>query len=413
MSIHSELENLIERGQIIQAVKRYREVFGSSLKDSKAAVDMYRHHGHWPDEPPAQLQPSENQASESLDTALLTQEVRALWSDGMKVNAIKRYREETGAGLKESKQAVETMCADIVIDGGIEPESHPAHTVRNTEESLSVTSESQMPEPQLQSTSSEVPVLQLIAKDHPIWEALKEEGLSSKEMMMVEAVCNLEDGVLIVGPHQIRFWVDRFHKWIERLDIERADVTKVELSNIGQKTRLVVRHKRGNARFQGIEAETAKQFEQAMRPKMQKSTSRTPTQLPIVQSQMSQDEKIGRVIDWIIDQPLPNGDKTLKKMQHRISRSRFRPAAEQLIDDVQSKGQGQIDLVEVLNLGTFLKLEWPVTLTAQDYKALLEAEWSPPPENMARQKGRSIFGCLLLLAVSAIVAAAVFVFVFA
>ena len=67
-----------------------------------------------------------------LDAALLTQEVRALWSDGMKVNAIKRYREETGAGLKESKQAVEAMCADIVIDGGIEPESHPAQTVRNT-----------------------------------------------------------------------------------------------------------------------------------------------------------------------------------------------------------------------------------------------------------------------------------------
>ena len=53
--------------------------------------------------------------------------------------------------------------------------------------------------------------------------------------------------------------MDRFHKWIERLDIERADVTKVELSNIGQKTRLVVSHKRGNARFQGIEAEIAKQ----------------------------------------------------------------------------------------------------------------------------------------------------------
>ncbi|MGC6508855.1 MAG: hypothetical protein ACON4U_10590 [Myxococcota bacterium] len=412
MSIHSELESLIKRGQIIQAVKRYREVFGSSLKDSKAAIDMYRHHGHWPDDSPAQLQPSENQVSESLDTALLTQEVRALWSDGMKVNAIKRYREETGAGLKESKQMVEAICADIVIDGGIEPETYPAQTVRNTEGSLSGTSESQMPEPQLQSTS-EIPVLQLIAKDHPIWEALKEAGLSSEEMMMVEAVCNLEDGVLIVGPHQIRFWVDRFHKWIERLDIERADVTKVELSNIGQKTRLVVRHKRGSARFQGIEAEIAKQFEQAMRPKLQKSTSLTPTELPIVQSLMSQDEKIGRVIDWIIDQPLPNGDKTLKKMQHRISRSRFRPAAEQLIDDVQSKGQGQIDLVEVLFLGTFLKLEWSLTLTAQDYKALLEAEWSPPPENMAPPKGRSIFGCLLLLAVSAIVAAAVFVLIFA
>ena len=146
---------------------------------------------------------------------------------------------------------------------------------------------------------------------------------------MVEAVCNLEDGILIVGPQKVRFWVDRFHKWIERLDIERADVTKVELSRIGQKTRLVVRHTRGTARFQDIEAEIATQFEQAIGSNSPQPTGASSAQLPMAKSQMSQDEKVGRVIDWIIDQPLPNGDKTLKKLQHRISRSRFRPAAEQ------------------------------------------------------------------------------------
>ena len=86
---------------------------------------MYRHHGRWADQPPVPHEPSEKQSSETVDTAVLTQEVRALWADGMKINAIKRYREETGAGLKESKRLVEAMCADIVIDDGMTPEHSP------------------------------------------------------------------------------------------------------------------------------------------------------------------------------------------------------------------------------------------------------------------------------------------------
>ena len=36
-------------------------------------------------------------------------ELRSLLADGRKINAIKRYREETGAGLTEAKQAVEAL----------------------------------------------------------------------------------------------------------------------------------------------------------------------------------------------------------------------------------------------------------------------------------------------------------------
>ena len=102
--------------------------------------------------------------------AMLTQEVRDLWAAGLKVKAIKRYRVETGAGLKESKRLVEAMCADIGVDGGLASETTQPFKIWIPLCRMRQSLRFRFSQPQV--VSSEVPVLGLVAKDHPIWDAL-------------------------------------------------------------------------------------------------------------------------------------------------------------------------------------------------------------------------------------------------
>ena len=85
--------------------------------------------------------------------------------------------------------------------------------------------------------------------------------------------------------------MDRFHKWIERLDIERADVTKVVPQQDWSEDQIGGPSQTGTARFQDIEAEIATQFEQAIGSNSPQPTGSSSAQLPMTKSQMSQDEK--------------------------------------------------------------------------------------------------------------------------
>ena len=49
-----------------------------------------------------------------LSDAELTDQVKALLFANLKINAIKLYREQTGIGLKDAKDAVEAMERDLV-----------------------------------------------------------------------------------------------------------------------------------------------------------------------------------------------------------------------------------------------------------------------------------------------------------
>ena len=102
----AELRTLLAEGRKIEAIKRYREQTGAGLAEAKQAVEALEQ-----GEPP----PAGEPADSSLEA-----EVLALLEQGRKIQAIKLYRERTGAGLKEAKDAVEALGEDgrIVTPSG-------------------------------------------------------------------------------------------------------------------------------------------------------------------------------------------------------------------------------------------------------------------------------------------------------
>ncbi|QSW21420.1 ribosomal protein L7/L12 [Clostridium gasigenes] len=102
-----ELKNLIEQGEKIKAIKKYRIVTGLGLKEAKDYVD------------------SLNKFDQSAvsDTMLenIDVELKNLIEEGKKIKAIKRYRIVTGLGLKEAKDYVDSLSKSnkIVISDAV------------------------------------------------------------------------------------------------------------------------------------------------------------------------------------------------------------------------------------------------------------------------------------------------------
>jgi ribosomal protein L7/L12 len=96
-NLNAELLDLLAAGRKIQAIKRYREATGAGLGAAKAAVENLERGGELP--PPPTVEP------------LTEREVLAHWDELGKIAAVKFYREATGAGLKEAKDAVEAIAA--------------------------------------------------------------------------------------------------------------------------------------------------------------------------------------------------------------------------------------------------------------------------------------------------------------
>lgn len=97
-SLHAELQALLSEGRKLEAIRLYRERTGAGLMESKDAVEALAR-----GEPPAEAGP--------MDSALQS-EILSLLEQARKIEAIKLYRERTGAGLKEAKVAVEALAAD-------------------------------------------------------------------------------------------------------------------------------------------------------------------------------------------------------------------------------------------------------------------------------------------------------------
>jgi ribosomal protein L7/L12 len=107
----AEVRRWVAAGEKIQAIKRWRELTGLGLAESKAAVDALFAQGL-----PALLQsvpqghgslpPPTSRGQPSPELVL---EARQLVATGKKIEAIKRWREATGLGLKEAKDAVEAL----------------------------------------------------------------------------------------------------------------------------------------------------------------------------------------------------------------------------------------------------------------------------------------------------------------
>lgn len=99
----AELTSLIDNGQKIEAIQKYRERTGVGLAEAKSAIEQIG------DRLGGAGQPLNNRSDVPSDSA--DGEVLDLMRSGQKIAAIKRYRETHGGGLKEAKEAVEALAA--------------------------------------------------------------------------------------------------------------------------------------------------------------------------------------------------------------------------------------------------------------------------------------------------------------
>ena len=101
----------LAHGRKIEAIKIYRAQTGVGLKEAKDAVEMFER-GQTPPSPstpgPAPVIPGHV----NLD------EIRRLLAAGNKLEAIKRYREQTGTGLKEALDVIDAMPEARTAAGG-------------------------------------------------------------------------------------------------------------------------------------------------------------------------------------------------------------------------------------------------------------------------------------------------------
>lgn len=101
------IHELLHEQQLINAVKYYREVTGSSLAEAKEAIEeMARDESV---KPPDDVR--------DMDNPILISRIKSLLARNRKIDAVKIYREEYGIGLKEAKNAVDRIHASMKQDG--------------------------------------------------------------------------------------------------------------------------------------------------------------------------------------------------------------------------------------------------------------------------------------------------------
>lgn len=98
----NEVWDLAKSGAIVEAVKRYRESTGCDLRTAKDAIDRMIATGGVAGHALPQSPPTEHLEAEILDIA----------KNQGKIAAIKRYREARGCGLKDAKEAVDSILAE-------------------------------------------------------------------------------------------------------------------------------------------------------------------------------------------------------------------------------------------------------------------------------------------------------------
>jgi ribosomal protein L7/L12/sugar lactone lactonase YvrE/DNA-directed RNA polymerase subunit RPC12/RpoP len=102
-----EIKRLVQSGQKIEAIKQYREVFKTSLKEAKEAVEQLA------DGKPIAITYSSYQPAGFFTGEpshfLVEAEIRQIVQNGKKIDAIRRYREVYQVGLKEAKDAIDHL----------------------------------------------------------------------------------------------------------------------------------------------------------------------------------------------------------------------------------------------------------------------------------------------------------------
>jgi ribosomal protein L7/L12 len=100
--IDADIRELVRRGRIIEAIRQHRARHGGTLLTARAAIEALR----W--DITQAVGPTHSSLEAEIDQLLRTSQ---------KILAIKRYREVTGVGLKEAKDAVDAR-ADALAKRG-------------------------------------------------------------------------------------------------------------------------------------------------------------------------------------------------------------------------------------------------------------------------------------------------------
>ena len=95
-SFEEEIRELLESGNKILAIKRYREKTGAGLAEAKAAVESFEAGGRFSE----RVQP---------DNPDVMGELVSLLGHGEKIKAIKLCRQTYSVGLKEAKDAIDLI----------------------------------------------------------------------------------------------------------------------------------------------------------------------------------------------------------------------------------------------------------------------------------------------------------------
>jgi ribosomal protein L7/L12 len=93
----------------IEAIKLYREATGAGLAEAKRAVEELEEQWRSGLSSPDVTMPGPGAGPGNIPTPLQLDQIRRAACDGDKIQAIKLYREATGLGLAEAKQAVERL----------------------------------------------------------------------------------------------------------------------------------------------------------------------------------------------------------------------------------------------------------------------------------------------------------------
>lgn len=96
LDLDASVANLLERRQKLQAIKLYRESTGVGLREAKEAVEA--------------IERTMGGSRNGVEGGLVDpDELQRLILAGQKIHAIKYYREQTGASLREAKEAVDWL----------------------------------------------------------------------------------------------------------------------------------------------------------------------------------------------------------------------------------------------------------------------------------------------------------------
>jgi large subunit ribosomal protein L7/L12 len=106
--LEAQVLSLLAQGQKIGAIKVYRQATGVGLAAAKDAVEALER---------GQRPPANAGAAAEGD---IDDEIAALLARGEKIQAIRVYRNRTGVGLKEAKDAVDAFAAQrgVAVPGG-------------------------------------------------------------------------------------------------------------------------------------------------------------------------------------------------------------------------------------------------------------------------------------------------------